>query len=71
MALSKAALKRIIGAVPEPEDDDIGKWVVGVIRSIETEVRKEYIELIQQFVEALRGDRIDIEDWPADSRIAP
>ena len=70
MALSKAALKRIIGAVPEPEDDDIGKWVVGVIRSIETEVRKEYIELIQQFVEALRGDRIDIEDWPADSRIA-
>ena len=71
MTLSKAAIKRIIGAVPEPEDDDIGKWVVGVIRSIETEVRKEYIELIQQFVEALRGDRIDIEDWPADSRIAP
>ena len=55
MALSKAALKRIIGAVPEPEDDDIGKWVVGVIRSIETEVRKEYIELIQQFVEALES----------------
>ena len=55
MALSKAALKRIIGAVPEPEDDDIGKWVVGVIRSIEAEVRKQDEALILQLVEALES----------------
>lgn len=55
MALSKAALKRIIGAVPEPEDDDIGKWVVGVIRSIEAEVRKQDDALILQMVEAMEG----------------
>ena len=55
MALSKAALKRIIGAVPEPEDDDIGKWVVGVIRSIEAEVRKQDDALILQLVEAMEG----------------
>ena len=53
MALSKAALKRIIGAVPEPEDDDVGKWVVGVIRSIEAEVRKQDEALIRQILEAL------------------
>ena len=57
MALSKAALKRIIGAVPEPEDDDIGKWVVGVIRSIEAEVRKQDEALILQLVEALEYHR--------------
>ena len=55
MALSKAALKRIIGAVPEPEDDDIGKWVVGVIRSIEAEVRKQDDALIRQLVDALES----------------
>ena len=55
MALSKSALKRIIGAVPEPEDDDIGKWVVGVIRSIEAEVRKQDDALILQLVDALDG----------------
>ena len=53
MALSKAALKRIIGAVPEPEDDDVGKWVVGVIRSIEAEVRKQDDALIRQMLDAL------------------
>ena len=35
-----------------------------------TALRKQDDALIQQLVEALRGDRIDIEDWPADSRIA-
>ena len=35
-----------------------------------TALRKQDTELIRQLVEALRGDRIDIEDWPADSRIA-
>ena len=70
MALSKAALKRIIGAVPEPEDDDIGKWVVGVIRSIEAEVRKQDEALIRNFVAAIKLDRHDWEDWPEDSRKA-
>ena len=37
---------------------------------IEAEVQKQDMALIQQLVEALRSDRIDIEDWPADSRIA-
>lgn len=55
MALSKATLKRIIGATPEPEDDDIGKWVVGVIRSIEAEVQKQDEALIRQLVEALES----------------
>lgn len=35
-----------------------------------TALRKQDTELIQQLVEALRIDRIDTEDWPADSRIA-
>ena len=35
-----------------------------------TALRKQDTELIQQLVDALRGDRIDIEDWPTDSRIA-
>ena len=35
-----------------------------------TALRKQDTELIRQLVEALRGDRIDIEDWPTDSRIA-
>ena len=39
-------------------------------RAIEAEVRKQDTALIRQLVEALRGDRIDIEDWPTDSRIA-
>ena len=68
MALSKAALKRIIGAVPEPEDDDIGKWVVGVIRSIEAEVRKQDTELIRELVEALENSNATLweeEDDPS------
>ncbi len=39
-------------------------------RAIEAEVRKGDTELIRQLVEALRIDRIETEDWPADSRIA-
>ena len=35
-----------------------------------TALRKQDTELIRQLVDALRGDRIDIEDWPTDSRIA-
>lgn len=38
--------------------------------AIEAEVRKDYTALIRQLVEALRIDRIETEDWPADSRIA-
>lgn len=41
MALSKTALKRVIDSVPEPDGDDVGKWVVGVCRAIEAEVRKQ------------------------------
>ena len=43
---------------------------IAFTRAIEAEVRKDDEALIQQLVEALRGDRVDIEDWPADSRIA-
>lgn len=53
MALSKTALKRVINSVPEPDGDDVGKWVVGVCRAIEAEVRKQDTELIRQLVEAL------------------
>ena len=35
-----------------------------------TALRKQDTELIRQLVDALRIDRIDTEDWPADSRIA-
>ena len=35
-----------------------------------TALRKQDTALIRQLVKALRGDRIDIEDWPTDSRIA-
>ena len=41
-----------------------------LVKLTEAEVRKQDTELIQQLVDALRGDRIDIEDWPTDSRIA-
>lgn len=62
MALSKADLNRIINAVPEPDNDDIGKWVVGVIRSIEAEVRKQDTALIRQMLDAL-------SDFDYDKRI--
>ena len=39
-------------------------------RAIEAEVQKQDMELIRQLLNALRIDRIDTEDWPADSRIA-
>lgn len=35
-----------------------------------TALRKQDTELIRQMLDALRIDRIDTEDWPADSRIA-
>ena len=43
---------------------------VFVARAIEAEVQKQDMELIRQLLNALRVDRIDTEDWPADSRIA-
>ena len=39
-------------------------------RAIEAEVHKQDTALIRQLLNALRIDRIDTEDWPADSRIA-
>lgn len=53
MALSKTTLKRVIDSVPEPDGDDVGKWVVAVCRAIEAEVRKQDNSLILQLVEAL------------------
>ena len=53
MALSKTTLKRVINSVPEPDGDDVGKWVVGVCRAIEAEVRKQDEALIRQCMEAL------------------
>lgn len=53
MALSKTALKRVIDSVPEPDGDDVGKWVVAVCRAIEAEVRKQDESLIRQLVAAL------------------
>ena len=35
-----------------------------------TALRKQDAALIRQLLNALRIDRIDTEDWPADSRIA-
>ena len=51
MALSKQALKRAINSVPE--GDDVGVWVVGVCRAVESEVRKQDEALIRQLVGAL------------------
>lgn len=42
--LSKAELKRVISAVPEPEDDNVGKWVVAVARAVEAAVRDQMLE---------------------------
>ena len=39
-------------------------------RAVEAEVHKQDTALIRQLLNALRIDRIDTEDWPADSRIA-
>ena len=68
--LSKAELKRVISAVPEPEDDNVGKWVVAVALAIEAEARAQDTALIRQLAEAIKMDRIDWEDWPDDSRTA-
>lgn len=46
------------------------EMLVKFARAIEAEVRKDDTELIRQLVEAVRIDRIETEDWPADSRIA-
>lgn len=59
MALSKTDLKRVINSAPEPDGDDVGKWVVGVCRAIEAEVRRQDEALILQLVEALeKADKI-------------
>ena len=65
MELSKTALKRVINSVPEPDGDDVGKWVVGVCRAIEAEVRKQDDALILQLVEALEYHRAQTRpiDW--------
>lgn len=69
MALTPEQIDRLIqqadGLAPKE-----GSIFRALAKLTEAEVRKEYTELIQRLVEALRGDRIDIEDWPADSRIA-
>lgn len=51
MALSKQALMRAVNSVPE--GDDVGRWVVGVCRAVESEVRKQDEALIRQLVGAL------------------
>lgn len=57
MELSKQVLKRVINSVPE--GDDVGVWVVGVCRAVESEVRKQDEALIRQLVERLeRADKI-------------
>ena len=53
MALSKTTLKRVINSVPEPDGDDVGKWVVGVCRAIEAEARKDDEALIRQMLESM------------------
>ena len=70
MALSKTALKRVINSVPEPDGDDVGKWVVGVCRAIEAEVRKQDDALILQLVEALENssDLVFKDTTKADAR---
>lgn len=60
MALSKQALKRAINSVPE--GDDVGVWVVGVCRAVESEVRKDDEALIRQLVAALEGYRRNHND---------
>lgn len=47
-----------------------GESVAELVVDELTELRKEDTETIRQLVEALHGDRIDIEDWPEDSRKA-
>ena len=37
--LTEKQLKAIIVAVPEPDDDHVGEWVVGVCRAVEAAVR--------------------------------
>ncbi len=57
MALSKQALKRAINSAPE--GDDVGVWVVGVCRAVESEVRKQDEALIRMLVERIeRADKI-------------
>jgi hypothetical protein len=51
MALSKKALMRAVNSVPD--GDDVGVWVVGVCRAVESEVRKQDEALIRQLVGAL------------------
>jgi hypothetical protein len=46
-------LKRVIREVPEPENDDVGKWVVGVARAVEAEVLAGDEALIRQLRDAL------------------
>ena len=55
MALSKKTLMRAVNSVPE--GDDVGVWVVGVCRAVESEVRKQDEALIRQLVGTL--EKID------------
>ena len=58
--LSKAELKRVISAVPEPDDDNVGKWVVAVALAVEAEARAQDTALIRQLVEALEVTASDV-----------
>jgi hypothetical protein len=59
-----------IAVFKEHGSDLIPAVATSMARAIEAEVRKQDEELIRQLLNALRIDRIDTEDWPADSRIA-
>lgn len=70
MALSKKALMRAVNSVPE--GDDVGVWVVGVCRAVESEVRKQDDSLILQLVEALcecAEDSQEQLDWMEAARL--
>ena len=68
MELSKKALMRAVNSVPE--GDDVGVWVVGVCRAVESEVRKHDEAMILQLVEALENssDLVFKDTTKADAR---
>ena len=51
-------------------DDCAVRKATGMIREVESEVRKQDDALIRNFVAAIKLDRHDWEDWPEDSRKA-
>ena len=69
MALPPEQIDRLIQQANElaPKEGSIFR---ALAKLTEAEVQKQDMELIRQLLNALRIDRIDTEDWPADSRIA-